>query len=126
MKHTLVTFITDIDAARRADLDSLLAHLETDAAGNALLPFRQMASIHYASFSIFPNESGKARDTLVFEINGDGDVGALVDELCEHGQKGLEAVFGGCEGFGSAPKNAAQMRAFHLSDVVMVPARSQP
>ncbi len=114
MKHTLVTFIADIDASQRSQLDQTLAALEENPAQNPSLPFGRMDSIHYASFSIFRNELGKPQDTLVFEINGDGDVEKLLGELWAQGQDGLAAVFRCCEGYGAGAKNFAQMRELLL------------
>src|SRR4051812_8990002 len=111
MKHTLVSFIADIEEAKRPALEQALATLAADPVHNALLPFGQMNSVHFASFSVFANELGRTPDTLVLEMNGDGSVDALLSEVWAKGQKGLEAVFSCCQGYGHSPKTGTELRA---------------
>ena len=103
-----------IDSEREADLRQLLASMN-DAPGrvnanNALIPFGQCDTLHFARLVILNDktvndvrEYGLPTRTypmyLAFLGDVDGDADAFLEELARLAPKGLSSLFSCCEGF---------------------------
>jgi hypothetical protein len=103
-----------IDPAREAELRDLLASMN-DAPGrvnadNALVPFAQFDTLHFARFVILDDKTledvrvyGMPVRTyplyLAFLGDVDGDPDAFVADLAKRAAKGLREIFSCCDGF---------------------------
>jgi hypothetical protein len=114
-----------IDPAREAELRSVLASMN-DAPGrvnaeNALVPFAQFDTLHFARFVILDDKS--LEDVRVYGMpvrayplylaflgDIDGDPNAFVGELVKRAEKGLRAIFSCCAGFTSDTDLVAWMK----------------
>jgi hypothetical protein len=118
MSHTILTFIATVAPGRQADLEALLAQLEPDPAGNAVLPLGQLDRLHFASLVVIPPDDPYPA-ALVFENNFDGPLEAYLEDLLTRVGPGLHRIFGHCVGYsGAGPLDAATLRAFLQVHVV--------
>ena len=65
-----------------------------------LIHFQEMEELHFASWILLNNDPSYP-PTVVLETSYDGDLESHLDELIEHGQAGLDAVYRMCEGYPS-------------------------
>src|SRR5215471_8215912 len=114
-----------IDPRRDADLRRLLASMN-DApgqvnAGNALVPFREFESLHFARLLIIDDTTQEDRriyglpdqpypSYLAFLGDVDGDSDAFLEEASTRASKGLRELFSCCEGFSSSTDLLTWMR----------------
>src|SRR5215471_519366 len=114
-----------IDPRRDADLRRLLASMN-DApgqvnAGNALVPFREFESLHFARLLIIDDTTQEDRriyglpdqpypSYLAFlgDVDGEGD--AFLEEAATRASKGLRELFSCCEGFSASTDLVAWMK----------------
>ena len=114
-----------IDPRRDADLRRLLASMN-DApgqvnAGNALVPFREFESLHFARLLIIDDTTQEDRriyglpdqpypSYLAFlgDVDGDGD--AFLEQAATRASKGLRELFSCCEGFSASTDLLAWMK----------------
>jgi hypothetical protein len=108
--------VAPIDPRREAELRGLLASMN-DApgrvnAGNALIPFGEFDTLHFARFVILDDRTqedvrvyGLPVSTyplyLAFLGDIDGDPNAFLGKLVKRAGKGLRSIFSCCEGFTS-------------------------
>ena len=117
--------VAPIDLGREAELRRLLASMN-DApgrtnAGNALIPFGEFDTLHFARFVILDDKTHEDVSVygmpvrtyplyLVFLGDIDGDVNAFLGKLVKRAGKGLRTIFSCCEGFASDTDLLAWMR----------------
>lgn len=106
MRHGVYTFAFKIAAARRAQLDQLLAAWAPFGAQDTALAFAQIPTLHFASVTVF--ERRHLDDLLVLECNFDGPLDAFLDDFVGRAQ-GLEALLSHVQG--APPTSPAQVRA---------------
>src|SRR5207237_7881436 len=108
--------VAPIDQRREAELRGLLVSMN-DAPGrvnaaNALIPFGEFDTLHFARFVILDDKT--LEDVRVYGLpvrsyplylaflgDIDGDVNAFLGKLIQRAGKGLRAIFACCEGFAS-------------------------
>jgi hypothetical protein len=121
-----------IDPPRETELRGLLASMN-DAPGrvnanNALVPFAQFETLHFARFVILDDKT--LEDVRVYCVpvrtyplylaflgDVDGDPNAFVAELVQRAGRGLRAIFSCCAGFTSKTDLGAWMKA-HSSPAI--------
>ncbi len=92
MTHEVFTIVAPIrDRAASTHLKQILAEINANPSGNALLPFGKLPMVHFASFVVFSEpvqEKLRRRillDHLVFESCIDGPFEAYIDALLHAG-----------------------------------------
>ncbi len=94
MSHAVFTVVTTVRPEKVDTLRDILAEIRHDPANNALLPFRRLETVHFASFTIFPDPD---RGTLlVFENNVDGSADAYLNAVAREGLDGLTRIYECC------------------------------
>jgi hypothetical protein len=117
--------VAPIDPRREAELRGLLASMN-DAPGrvnaaNALVPFGEFDTLHFARFVILDDKTqedvrvyGLTVRTyplyLAFLGDFDGDSNAFLGKLVKRAGKGLQSIFSCCEGFASDTDLVAWMK----------------
>jgi hypothetical protein len=98
MKHTVLTFIAQVDPGKAAQLRELLQQIRDTLETNTDVPFRDLKMLHYASFVL--HESHPAYGPyLVFENNFDGDLDSYLKELSLHAASGLHRIYACCKDY---------------------------
>src|SRR6202030_801032 len=106
--------VAPIDPRREEELRSVLASMN-DApgrvnAGNALIPFAEFDTLHFARLVILDDKT--LEDVRIYDLpvrayplylaflgDFDGDVNAFLGKLVKRAGKGLRSIFSCCEGF---------------------------
>jgi hypothetical protein len=119
------TIMAPIDPRREAELLELLSSMN-DAPGqakgdNALVPFAQLDTLHFARFVILDDKT--LEDVRVYDLDVptyprylaflgdvDGDPTAFLEELVQKSEQGLRAIFSCCEGFEQGTDLAGWMK----------------
>ena len=117
--------VAPIDPRREAELRGLLASMN-DAPGrvnaaNALIPFGQFETLHFARLVILDDKTQE--DVRVYSLpvrtyplylaflgDVDGDPDAFLGKLVKRAGKGLQSIFSCCEGFASDTDLVAWMK----------------
>jgi hypothetical protein len=117
--------VAPIDPRREAELRGLLASMN-DApgrvnAGNALVPFAEFDTLHFARFVILDDKTQE--DVRVYGLpvrtyplylaflgDIDGDRNAFLGKLVKRAGRGLQSIFSCCEGFASDTDLVAWMK----------------
>jgi hypothetical protein len=97
MSHSVFTIVATINADDLPRLDTVLAIIQRNPAGNRLIPFGQLDTLHFASFIIFERETSEPR--LVFENNVDGPRGDYLEQLTAIAGPGIDAVYQNCKDY---------------------------
>ena len=120
MTQTVLTVVADVAPAKLDEVREAVEVVKADPSRNALLPFAQFDSLHFASL-VLSEAPGLKRPVLIFECNVDGSEKAWVAELARRASDGVAAVFGGCRGFPGAA-DAAKVRSWLADHVVQARA----
>jgi hypothetical protein len=117
MAHTVLTFITKVVPGRAAQLESLLAQIESNVPDDARLPFASVKLLHFASLVLFEDE--EFGPCLVFENNFDGPLDAYLGELLQHAGVGLHEIYSCCVGYAARePYERAVLASYMLAYLV--------
>jgi hypothetical protein len=119
MTHTILTFITKVAPGRAAQLESLLAQIESNVPGDARLPFASLKLLHFASFVLFEDE--EYGPYLVFENNFDGPLDVYLDELLQHASGGLHEIYSCCVGYAARGSDERNVLAAYMQAHVVLP-----
>ncbi len=117
MRQTVLTIITEIDPAKRKQLEGMLAVVSSDLYNNAYIPFASLSLLHFASFVIADRE-GKP-SMLIFENNFDGDIYSYLDELLSVAGSGVNQIYQCCLAYRPAAYEAQELKDFLAANVVM-------
>jgi len=123
MTHTVLTFISRVKPKEAEHLRELLQQIEAAPATNALVPFGELKSLHFASFVLHEpakeEEERKYGRRLVFENNFDGTLDRFLDDLYEKAGPGLHQIYRYCEDYSVTNAGDRQgMQAYLKSHVV--------
>src|ERR1700720_862271 len=117
--------VAPIDPRHEEELRSVLASMN-DApgrvnAGNALIPFAEFDTLHFARLVILDDKT--QQDVRIYDLpvrayplylaflgDFDGDVNAFLGKLVKRAEKGLRSIFSCCEGFTSDTDLVAWMK----------------
>jgi hypothetical protein len=123
IKHNVLTFISRVKPEKADDLRELLKPIQDVPENNALVPFGQLKSLHFASFVLHePTKDDEKKEYgpyLVFENNFDGTLESYLDDLHENAGPGLHQIYGHCQDY--TVKNAGDrpgMQAYLKGHVV--------
>jgi hypothetical protein len=94
MTQTIMTFIARVKPERSDDLAKLLCEIQTDPEKNALVPFRSLQSLHFASFVL--HTAPDFGPYLIFENNFDGPLDAYIADLYTHAASGVHQIYSCC------------------------------
>lgn len=123
MSQNGLTIITRIRSGQAGALEDLLNGVGKDIKGNPLVHFTDMPSLHFACWVILKQGATAFPDQLVLELNFDGAVDGILEELIQHGGDGLGAIYGHCEGCpASGAKDEAGFIAWLKRNVVPIAA----
>src|SRR6059058_4151764 len=117
----LAPILTERETELRQLLDSMNHGPGQVDPNNALLPFAEFETLHFARFVILDDKTtedirvyGLTPRTyplyLAFLGDIDGDVNAFLGKLIKRAEKGLRTVFSFCEGFTSDTELLAWMK----------------
>ncbi|MBV9850575.1 MAG: hypothetical protein JO250_12960 [Armatimonadetes bacterium] len=98
MAQNALSVVARIKPDEVAALEELLSTIGNDIAGNTLVPFPQIKSLHFACWLIL-NRDSRFPPLLVLESNHDGPTDAHLDELIRCAGPGLDAIYRKCEGY---------------------------
>ncbi|MDQ2686381.1 MAG: hypothetical protein M3Y28_00780 [Armatimonadota bacterium] len=98
MAQNALSIVTRIQPDQVAALESVIASIGNDVAGNTLVPFAQIPSLHFACWVVM-NRDSKFAPSLVLEGNHDGPTDAHLDEWVRAAAPGLDAIYSKCEGY---------------------------
>ena len=118
MTHEVFTIVAPIrDRAASTHLKQILAEINANPSGNALLPFGRLPMVHFASFVVFSEpiqETGAPRllDHLVFESCIDGPFDEYIEALLHLGLKTLHALFSCCRGYNATVPSYDDVKAY--------------
>ena len=117
MKQSVLTIAADVDPNGLEAVRAAIAVVHDDPAGNALLPFAQFDTLHFASL-VLAEPPWLDRAKLIFECNVDGTVDVWLATLAGGAGAGLDALFAGSPGYpGSA--DSARLQSWLASHVVL-------
>lgn len=97
MRQTVLSFVFDVKASFRSDLQALLGEIGQNPAANEHIPFGKLDSLHFAGLAIHDHPTFGSR--LIFEGNFDGSVGRFLNNLCSIAQPALVRIFTMCKAF---------------------------
>jgi hypothetical protein len=119
MKQTVLSFISEVEPGRAAELDALLKDLQHDLLQNPnpALGFPSLKQLHFASLLVHEDQGYPA--ILIFEANFDGEVQPFLNDLAETSGEVLDRIYRHCPGYpGSSSGDRAPLRNYLLKHVV--------
>lgn len=96
-QHVL-TVVVSIRAGMLESLRALLEEIGTNVRQNDHIRFQDHRTVHFCRYVLIP-EDRDAPPSLVFSSAYDGDLEAHLDDLIAAGARGLDAIYGHCEGY---------------------------
>jgi hypothetical protein len=103
MTQTILTFITKVKPEHVNDLRKLLDQIGKQPEANALMPFRSLKRVHFASFVL--HQSSAYGAYLIFENNFDGVLDDYLTDLCSQAANGLHQIYSCCQDYSTAASN---------------------
>jgi len=117
MPATVLAFVAAVQDGCRPELDKTLAALDTRVREEKSGPFRNIASLHFASLVVF--DTPGFPPTLVFENNFDGDLNPYIDALLDAALADVDSVFKCCIGYNAkADDKRAHLASFLRAHVI--------
>ena len=121
-KHTILTFISPVKAAKTEELRKLLETIREKPEINTLVPFRSLELLHFASFVLHDSHRKCGYGPcLIFENNFDGPLDAYLNDLYVHAGKGLHDIYSCCEDYTAANASDQQGMLAYLTAHVVHP-----
>jgi hypothetical protein len=118
MTQTVLTFIAPVKPEKIVDLSALLQIIQVTPETNALIPFRSLKSLHFASLVL--HHSLEYGDYLIFENNFDGSLGAYLKDLSAY-SSGLHQIYSCCKDYTITSANERQDLIAYLTAHVVRP-----
>lgn len=116
MQQSALTIVARVRPDAVEALRALLAGMQADPGGNAVLPFSRLRGVHFARLVLLDAASDLAGRAippqLVLLSDVDGPLEHHLDELLDGCGDGLDRLFGCCEGY---PANGGATRAARLA-----------
>jgi hypothetical protein len=113
VEQSALTIVARVKAGAVQDLRSLLATMQPDPAGNAVIPFGRLSGVHYARMVVLDGEDGPDGNIpphLLYLSDVDGPTGRHLEELVDVAGSGIDAVFGFCEGYPAAATRESRLK----------------
>lgn len=122
MAQNALSVVTRIKPDQVAALEDVLASIGNDIAGNTLVPFARIPSLHFACWVVL-NRDAKFAPSLVLEGNHDGPTDAHLDEWVRAAAPGLDAIYSKCEGYpADGASNPASLKRYLQQHCVPCPS----
>ena len=122
MTHTVLTFVTQVKPDQVSGLSKLLDQIGQDPEANAIVPFRRLQSLHFASFVLHQSPGyPEYGPHLVFENNFDGELDAYLSDLYLQAANGLHRIYSCCLDYAFASAADRQGMLSYLSAHVVRP-----
>lgn len=118
MPQNPVTVIAPVSPDMEAGLRGDLATMAADPANNGVLPLSvAWDCLHFARFLLLPGHRDTSPDTpsLVFMANVDGSIDDFLQRLVRMSRRGVDQVFGACEGYPPSAERSDSLRLAFLS-----------
>jgi hypothetical protein len=116
MTQTILTFITKVKPEHVNDLGTLLDQISNNPEANALVPFRSLKRLHFASLVLHPSPTYDA--CLIFENNFDGVLDDYLLDLYRQAANGLHQIYSCCQDYSSGPSDQQAMMNYLRAHVV--------
>jgi len=117
MRHTILTFLTEVRQDKIDELRALVNEIGKDIPGNRHIPFTSFRLLHFASLVL--HEDPGYSPLLVFESNFDGPLDAYLDELYDRASEALHRIYGCCREYGAkSPGDRAQILSYLRAHVL--------
>ena len=122
MSQNALTVIARIAAGKFSALEKVLDEIGQNPQSNTYIPFGKIASLHFACLVVI-KDNPKYPPYLVLESNHDGSNEEHIRELIRVAGKGLDAVYGFCEGYpAGGSSDAEKVFQYFLSRTSKSPA----
>jgi hypothetical protein len=116
MTHTILTFITKVKLEYVNDLCKLLDQIGIDPEANALVPFRSLKRVHFASLVL--HQSPQYGAYLIFENNFDGVLDDYLPDLYSQAANGLHQIYSCCQDYSTGASDQQGMMNYLRAHVV--------
>jgi hypothetical protein len=116
MTQTILTFITKVKPEYVNDLSKLLDQIGKNPEANALVPFRSLKRVHFASLVL--HQSPPYGACLIFENNFDGVLDDYLPDLYRQAASGLHQIYSCCQDYSSGPSDQQGMMDYLRAHVV--------
>ena len=120
MTQTILTFITQVKPDQITPLSKLLDQINANPEANALVPFRSVKLLHFASFVLHQSDDYGAY--LVFENNFDGLLDPYLNELYSQAASGLHQIYSCCRDYSVATNNDQKGLLAYLKKHMVLPS----
>lgn len=104
MKHTVMAFVFPLQEELVDGLRQRLGQIGVNPAGNAILPFARLGSVHFSSFSILQGPQG-FKPSVIWENNFDGTFPHYLDTVLADPivSAGVDQILRSCVGYPGQP-----------------------
>lgn len=116
MTQTILTFITKVKPEYVTDLSKLLDQIGKDPEANALVPFRSLKRVHFASLVLHQSPTYGAY--LIFENNFDGILDDYLPDLYSQAANGLHQIYRCCQDYSTGASDQQGMMNYLRAHVV--------
>jgi hypothetical protein len=116
MTQTILTFITKVKPEYVNDLSKLLDQIGKNPEANALLPFRSLKRVHFASLVLHQSPTYGAY--LIFENNFDGVLDDYLPDLYSQAANGLHQIYRCCQDYPTGASDQQGMMNYLRAHVV--------
>jgi hypothetical protein len=116
MTQTILTFITKVKPEYVNDLSQLLDQIGKDPEANALVPFRSLKRVHFASLVLHQSPTYGAY--LIFENNFDGILDDYLPDLYSQAANGLHQIYRCCQDYSTGAPDQQGMVNYLRAHVV--------
>ncbi len=116
MTQTILTFITKVKPEYVNDLSKLLDQIGKNPEANALIPFRSLKRVHFASLVL--HQSPPYGAYLIFENNFDGILDDYLPDLYSQAANGLHQIYRCCQDYSTGASDQQGMTNYLRAHVV--------
>jgi hypothetical protein len=116
MTQTILTFITKVKPEYVNDLSQLLDEIGNNPEANALVPFRSLKRVHFASLVLHQSPTYGAY--LIFENNFDGILNDYLPDLYSQAANGLHQIYRCCQDYSTGAPDQQGMMNYLRAHVV--------
>ena len=116
MTQTILTFITKVKPEYVNDLRKLLDQIGKNPEANALVPFRSLKRVHFASLVL--HQSPPYGAYLIFENNFDGVLNDYLPDLYSQAANGLHQIYSCCQDYLTGASDQREMMNYLRAHVV--------
>jgi hypothetical protein len=117
MTQTILTFITKVKPEYVNDLSKLLDQIGKNPEANALVPFRSLKRVHFASLVLHQSPTYGAY--LIFENNFDGVLDDYLPDLYSQAANGLHQIYRCCQDYSTGASDQQGMMNYLRAHVVL-------